>query len=294
MKNPEMKKLMKNPEMKKLIIAALVVVALAFSVPQVVRTAGFETVLDATSVASDICVENADGPCLMNEAANSLNPTLIPEKNDLDTGISGDGENTLFLITGGLARLQITNTGLNVEGIARISNVVPSATVPNLWPRGNDPNTGIGLAGADQLSLIAGGVEGIRVTSSEVNTVPVSGATLNIRSATTELTGMSGATVTATNLIPAGAFIYGVLIRVTTTITGASAFTIGDGSDVDRWGTGIALAAGTTTDVTDFTAAGFGQFSGANDVVLTATTANFTAGSVRLVVHYIDLTPPSS
>lgn len=123
---------------------------------------------------------------------------------------------------------------------------------------------------------------------------PINGATLNIRSATTQLTAMSGASVTATNLIPAGAFIYGVVLRVTTEITGASAFTVGDGTDVDRWGTGIALTAGTTTDVTDFVAAGFGQFSAANDVVLTATTANFTAGAVRLVVHYIDLTPPTS
>jgi len=112
--------------------------------------------------------------------------------------------------------------------------------------------------------------------------------------ATTEVTGMTGASVTASNLIPAGSFIIGVTVRVTTTITGATTFDIGDGVDVDRWGAAIALAAGTTTTIADFTAAGFGQFATANDVVLTANGANFTAGAVRITVHYISLTAATS
>jgi len=195
--------------------------------------------VDLNSIAQDTCSDNANGPCLQNEAASATNPTLVPDKTDLDTGVGGDG--------------------------------------------------------SDAVSLITGGTEGLTVDSSQ-NSIfkPVSGATLNIRSATTELTGMSGATVTATNLIPAGSFIYGTVIRVTALIEGATAFHIGDGSDADRWGASIALSAGTTTTVTDFTAAGFGQFSSANDVVLTATVSNFTAGAVRIVVHYIDLTAPTS
>ncbi len=46
---------------------------------------------------------------------------------------------------------------------------VASATNPNIIPRFNDDDTGIGRAAADQLSLIAGGVEGIRITETGSN-----------------------------------------------------------------------------------------------------------------------------
>lgn len=109
-----------------------------------------------------------------------------------------------------------------------------------------------------------------------------------------ELTGLSGATVTATNLVPAGSFIIGVTIRVTTTITGATTFDVGDGSDVDRWGAAILLPAGTTTSIVDFTANGFGQFTTANNVVLTVNGADFSAGAIRITVHYINLVAATS
>lgn len=113
--------------------------------------------------------------------------------------------------------------------------------------------------------------------------------------ATTELTGLSGASVTASSLIPAGSWIVGVTVRVTITITGATTFDIGDGTDVDRWGSAIALSLGTTTTIVDFTADGSGQFASANDVILTANGANFTAGAVRITVHIIaTLTPPTT
>lgn len=38
-----------------------------------------------------------------------------------------------------------------------------SATVPNVLPDLDDPNTGLGAQAADNLSLIAGGLEGVRV-----------------------------------------------------------------------------------------------------------------------------------
>ena len=101
---------------------------------------------------------------------------------------------------------------------------------------------------------------------------------------------MTGATVTAINLIPAGSFVIGVSIFVDTTITGATTFDVGDGVDVDRWGAAILLPSGTTTDITDYTADGFGQFATANDVVLTANGANFAAGAVTITIHYINVT----
>lgn len=114
------------------------------------------------------------------------------------------------------------------------------------------------------------------------------GALANLKSVTAEIT-CSGASSSASNLIPAGAFVLGVTARVITAITGASAFTIGDGSDADKWGAGIALTAGTTTTGAAFTA-GPSHYAAATSVVLTATTSSFTAGKVRVTVHYIDFT----
>jgi len=51
-----------------------------------------------------------------------------------------------------------------------INGITPTGTAPVFLPRHDDANTGIGSAAADQLSLIAGGVEGVRVYgTSKVN-----------------------------------------------------------------------------------------------------------------------------
>ncbi|MHA1952258.1 MAG: hypothetical protein ACW987_20670, partial [Candidatus Thorarchaeota archaeon] len=69
-------------------------------------------------------------------------------------------------------------------------------------------------------------------------------------------------------------------------------FSVGDGSDADRWGTAIARTAGTTVDLTDATASPGGWFISANDVVLTADAGTFhvNGGSADIIIHYMDLT----
>lgn len=98
-------------------------------------------------------------------------------------------------------------------------------------------------------------------------------------------------TCSASNLIPAGATVLGVTIRVTTTMTGATTINIGDGTTATKWGTGIAVAAGTTTTSANFTS-GNGNpthYASATSVVLTAVGggADFTAGVVRIMVNYL-------
>lgn len=110
-----------------------------------------------------------------------------------------------------------------------------------------------------------------------------------IKVASTTKSAMSGATVTASNLIPAGSIVLGVNVRVVTEITGATTFTIGDGTDADRWGTGIALTVGTTTSTADITVTSVPIYAAATSVVLTATGSNFTAGAVNIEVHYINV-----
>lgn len=117
------------------------------------------------------------------------------------------------------------------------------------------------------------------------------GQVINVRSAETALTGLSGATATATSLIPAGSLVLGVSCRVTTAITGATTFDVGDGSDVDAFGAAIAIALDTTTDLTDSTITAAPIYASATNVVLTANGSNFTGGAVRVTVHYMTITP---
>ena len=123
------------------------------------------------------------------------------------------------------------------------------------------------------------------------------GSVFTLKRWSTEVTAMSGSTSSATNLIPAGSVVLGCATRVTTLITSAAAtsFSIGDGSDADKWGATIAFAAGTTTGAANFTsAANAAVYTSATSVVLTPNTGTFTAGAVRVECYGYNLTGPTS
>lgn len=122
----------------------------------------------------------------------------------------------------------------------------------------------------------------------------LNGQTGLIQTNSSEVSGLSGASTTVPNLIPAGAVLLGLTARVITAITGATSFDIGDGTDVDRWGAGIAIALDTTADNTDWTSGVISGFPAANDVVLTAVGGSFTAGAVRVTAHYFTAVAPTS
>lgn len=108
--------------------------------------------------------------------------------------------------------------------------------------------------------------------------------------ATTTLNSVSGATVTATNLIPAKARLDGVNTKVTIALGtggGTTGYQVGDGSDADRWGNVTGTATTTDTDGSDATADPGGYFNAANNVVLTANGGNFNGtGSIRVDAFY--------
>jgi hypothetical protein len=103
---------------------------------------------------------------------------------------------------------------------------------------------------------------------------------------------------TATGLIPAGAMVVGVTTYTTGTISGggATGYQVGDGTDVDRWGSITGLAIGTDSDPRDFTdnTLSFNNSASAADVVLTGLGGTPTAGTVRVVLSYLSLTAPTS
>ena len=124
------------------------------------------------------------------------------------------------------------------------------------------------------------------------------GATANIKTATTLLSAVSGASVTATSLIPGGAFILGVATKVTTglgTSNGTTGYTVGDGTDADRWGAVVGTTTAAESNNASATANPTGWTSLGNNVVITATTGNFDGtGAIRVTAFYLDTTAPAS
>ncbi len=133
----------------------------------------------------------------------------------------------------------------------------------------------------------------LRVTSSEHR-----GASTNKGMASTTLSGVTGASVTATGLRPAGKRVIGVSTRILTTLGatgGTTGFQVGDGVDADRYGVQSAITAGSTTANAQATADPGGWQQAAGDVVITAVGGNFDGtGVIFVVVHTEDNTAPSS
>ncbi len=121
--------------------------------------------------------------------------------NDPDTGLFGFGSNVLLFATSGQARWAITPSEFSSQvsgGPTLRGNVAASSTVPTVMPSGNiDSNTGLGRAAADELSLIAGGVEGIRVA--EVGAVITNTIFGDLESSITTGPAMLNEAATATN-----------------------------------------------------------------------------------------------
>jgi hypothetical protein len=90
---------------------------------------------------------------------------------DGDTGLYEGSDGQLLISREGAIRLQTTDSGVIFgsanDGIPYILSGAASSTSPG-FTFGVDTNTGIGHAGADQLSLITGGSESMRLNSTGV------------------------------------------------------------------------------------------------------------------------------
>lgn len=129
-----------------------------------------------------------------------------------------------------------------------------------------------------------------RIFGGNALTTGANGQSTQLGQSTTLITPLSGATQTAAALIPANSIVIGVTARVTTAITGATSFDIGDGTTANIFGDDVAVAFNTTSQNTIAPT----RYATATNVVLTANGGNFTAGAVRLTVHFLTLVAPTS
>lgn len=100
------------------------------------------------------------------------------------------------------------------------------------------------------------------------------------------------------DVIPAKVETVGVTCKVNTVIAGAGAasFALGDGTDADLYGTGLAFAAGTTVGTANYTAKPSTQAwsTSARDLTLTANAGQFDSGNITCCSHYYELTGPTN
>lgn len=109
----------------------------------------------------------------------------------------------------------------------------------------------------------------------------------------------SGAgTQVLTAVIPARVESLGVTCKVNTVIVGAGAttFALGDGTDADLYGTGLAFAAGTVVGTSNYTAKPSTQAwsTSARNLTMTANAGQFDSGNITCCSHYIQMTGPAS
>lgn len=100
------------------------------------------------------------------------------------------------------------------------------------------------------------------------------------------LSGLSGAAVATTIVIPTRCVLLGVATRTVTDITGATSYDCGPtGGAVSAYGGSLGIAAGST----NIGVIGPTAFYSDTTVTLTANGSAFTAGAVRVSIQYIQL-----
>lgn len=109
------------------------------------------------------------------------------------------------------------------------------------------------------------------------------GFTTGLGVADETLSGLSGASVASTIVIPNRAILLGVSVKVTTAVTGAPSFGVGISGETTKFGGSLGVAVGSTNKGV----IGPTAFYADTPVLLTATSGSFTGGAVSIGIHYL-------
>jgi hypothetical protein len=117
------------------------------------------------------------------------------------------------------------------------------------------------------------------------------GGRVTLRAKEEELT-LTGAYVETADaaFIPDRAIVLGVSSRTTLAVTGATSYGVGIASDTTKFGNLLGIALNST----NIGVIGPTGFYADSKVRVTANGANFTAGKVRLVVYFLEMSAPTS
>jgi len=118
---------------------------------------------------NDFYWDRLNSRLIIGGSETAVAPTL--SFGDGDTGFYEQTDDTMRIAIAGSAiwRIDSSTLGTGISGGPILRNVVASSTNPSLAPNISDTDTGIGTSGADQLSLITGGIEAARFTTTSTN-----------------------------------------------------------------------------------------------------------------------------
>lgn len=115
------------------------------------------------------------------------------------------------------------------------------------------------------------------------------GALTALRNAEIDHVIAAGSTSTTSAFIPDKAIVLGVTARVTAQITGPTSWSLGVSGSPDRYGSGF----GTSVDSYAHGVSGSPlAYYGGSSLLLTSAGDDFIGGTVRIVAHYFELSPP--
>ena len=225
-------------------------------------------------------------PTVQNALVNALS---LASTGNLTLGASGNGLFPSFQLLG--------TDGRTVFMAARSTG--GSSAVLGLWGSSQSPFIQLGTESSFSTTVIFGLDaantlalrNGVNAQESRVYgsyTSATNFQRLSVKTLREVSSALSGATYTSTIAIPAYAVLIGVTTRVNTAITGATSYSVGDGSDVDLWGAAIPVAINSESRTANFTAvAATGAAATSRTVTLTANGSNFTGGVVEICLHYL-------
>ncbi len=124
------------------------------------------TALNVNLSAGNLTLEGSGQHVFLPLEDDPTTPTL--SFGDSDTGMYGFADNVIRVSVAGTAEAAFTSGAF--QGVSNGPAMyweVPSATNPTLLPSAGDPDTGIGQNAADNISLITGGAEAVRINSEQ-------------------------------------------------------------------------------------------------------------------------------
>lgn len=263
--------------------------------------------LSASMFAQTVCVNCGGGVSSITSAGGLTTitePLVIPSANSTaNIAITGNTTSGLAMdFSGSGPRIWSVAAGVRRGFVLDASSVgiVLGGSFNIGW---TSNSTDPGLAGADTLlNRDAAGFMALKGASNAVAGFRVyagNGAYIEYGTASELLTLSTGGTTTDTtaNLLPANSIIDAVDARVTTTITTATDWKLGDATIAGRFSAANATMTSGTTQVGTVQADQTGT-SGPRQVaaakVRVTTTGTPGAGVIRITVHYHALVPPTS
>lgn len=127
------------------------------------------------------------------------------------------------------------------------------------------------------------------VTDLEAQVVTPNGATTGL-AVREELVTLSGASTSTVVVFPDRSIVQAVSVRVVDPVTGATSFDVGFAGEQSKFGGSIGLGTGSTNVGVIGPTAVYSDTA----VVLTANDSDFTGGTVRVALHYVTASAPTS